>query len=386
MHSFGTNGLGRRTLLAVAFCLAPLCAGAVDLMAGLRREPMMLDATLPDGTAAKLETLVTRPDRPGKFPLVIMIHGTPRKGAKSREAVNANVTPAQFDIAAVAFARRGYAVAAVLRRGFGHSSGPYAESTPGGACDIWLYTPAIKSSGEDVAAAAAALRQQPWVDADRVLLLGQSTGGLAVMEADARSPQGVRGVLNFAGGNGSDAPGHVCDPNNVRANYARIGQTARLPAMWLVAKNDRYFSPDLSRSWHQAFTEAGGQAVFEVLPAFDGDGHGAIYNAPEDVWWPHIAPFLQQIGMPTTPVIDLPPIPPLDPPQGMNNPGCKALFAAYVVSRSPGKAFAYSPGDDHCGNSGGVTAEEAATHAMKNCRGFGWNCRIYALGHALAAP
>ena len=373
-------------LLALALCLAPLCAGAADPMTGLRREPMMLDVTLPNGDSFQLETMVTRPDRPGRFPLVIMIHGTPRTGTRSRAQANASVTPAQFDIAAVAFARRGYAAAAVLRRGFGHSTGRYAELTPGPTCDSWDYTLAAKASGEDVTAAVAALRRQSWVDADHVILLGQSTGGMAVMQANANGVEGVRGVLNFSGGNGSYAPGHVCNAESDRANYARMGRTARLPTLWLSAENDHYFSPALARVWHQAFTEAGGASDFELLPAFGSDGHDAIYNAPEDFWWPHIAPFLQRIGMPTAPVIDLPPIPPLDPPQGMNNPGCKARFAAFVMTRGPAKAFAYSPGDDHCGNAGGSTAEEAATLAMQYCEALGRNCRIYAIGHALAAP
>ena len=63
---------------------------------------------------------------------------------------------------------------------------------------------------EDVTGAVATLRGEPWVDPDRVLLLGHSTGGFAVTAAAANNPPGVVGILDFAGGHGSAGPDRVC--------------------------------------------------------------------------------------------------------------------------------------------------------------------------------
>ena len=46
-----------------------------------------------------------------------------------------------------------------------------------------------------------------------------------------------------------------------------------MPVSWLVAANDTYFSPDLSRKLVDAFRAGGGKAELRVLPAYDGEGH-----------------------------------------------------------------------------------------------------------------
>ena len=46
-----------------------------------------------------------------------------------------------------------------------------------------------------------------------------------------------------------------------------------MPVTWLVAANDSYFSPDLSRQLADAFRAGGGKVDFRVLPASGGEGH-----------------------------------------------------------------------------------------------------------------
>ena len=110
-----------------------------------------------------------------------------------------------------------------MRRGFGRSDGTYAEKYGVGAtCGNLDYLRVARISAEDVLGAAAALRAEVWVDPDRTVLLGQSTGGLAVTAAAAANPLGVVGILDFAGGRGSDAPDHVCDEDHPRRGLRRI--------------------------------------------------------------------------------------------------------------------------------------------------------------------
>ena len=46
-----------------------------------------------------------------------------------------------------------------------------------------------------------------------------------------------------------------------------------MPVTWLVAANDSYFSPSLSRQLADAFRRGGDKVDFHVLPAFGSEGH-----------------------------------------------------------------------------------------------------------------
>ena len=95
-----------------------LAHATMTQLPGIIREHLRLDVTLPDGTRASLEALVTRPDRPGRFPLAMINHGLPRDG---KDAVRE--TPEAYSGPAIVFAQHGYAAVVVNRRGFGFSSG-----------------------------------------------------------------------------------------------------------------------------------------------------------------------------------------------------------------------------------------------------------------------
>lgn len=156
----------------------------------------MLPITLADGSQVKLETMILRPDRPGRFPLILLVHGTiPGTGEAFRAAL-ARETPASLLNPALAFAQRGYAVASIMRRGFGHSEGRFAE-TLSGSCDDRDYLAVARIAAEDATGALAALRGELWVEADRVLLMGHSTGGFAVTAAAADNPAGVCSISCF---------------------------------------------------------------------------------------------------------------------------------------------------------------------------------------------
>ncbi len=85
------------------------------------------DLQLPIAAAGPrgLETLFLRPDAPGKYPLVVISHGTPRKPED-----RAHMSPSLYYPNAMEFARRGFAVAVVMRRGYGGSGGRYSEGAP----------------------------------------------------------------------------------------------------------------------------------------------------------------------------------------------------------------------------------------------------------------
>ena len=364
-------------LAAVSQAPAGISSAQATLLPGLVRERMGLQISLPDGAKPTLEALVVRPDRPGRLPLILMTPGTPR-------GVGAGVVdraPELLLSAAVAFAQRGYAAVIVLRRGFGHSEGPYAEHL--GSCRNEDYPGTGKASADDVLGALETLRAQPWADAQRVILLGKSTGGFAVLAAAARNPQGVLGILDFAGGRGSLRPDYVCREDQLIATVEQYGATAKIPSQWVWSENDHYFSPGLAQQMLSAYTSHGAPAQLGVLPPFGEDGHELLYDAPPQTWWPTVEPFLKRLNLPTAIVVSLPALAALPVPTGLN-PGCQDRFDVYGASRNEGKAFVIAEGG-HCSYSlVERSTQEAAEHALEYCNGKWSGCKVYAEGQRVA--
>jgi dienelactone hydrolase len=364
-------------LAAVSQAPGGMTSSQATLLPGLVRERIGLQISLPEGAKPTLEALVVRPDRPGRLPLVLMTPGTPRGVGAGAGAGVVDRAPELMLSVAVAFAQRGYAAVVVLRRGFGHSEGPYAESL--GTCHREDYPGTGKASADDVLGALETLRAQPWVDPQRVILLGKSTGGFAVLAAAARNPQGVVGVLDFAGGRGSLRPDYVCRADQLIATIEQYGETAKIPSQWVWSENDHYFSPGLAQQMLSAYTSHGAPGQLAVLPPFGEDGHELLYDAPVQTWWPTVEPFLKSLNLPTAIVVDLPALAALPVPPGLN-PGCQDRFDAYGASRNEGKVFVIAEGG-HCSYSLiERSTQEAAQHALEYCNGKWSGCKVYAEG------
>jgi hypothetical protein len=71
-------------------------------------------------------------------------------------------------------------------------------------------------------------------------------------------PEGVIGIVNFAGGAGSNRPGEICSGRErLIAAVGRLGEHNLLPQIWLYAENDQYFEQSLA---HAMVAQAGRQA------------------------------------------------------------------------------------------------------------------------------
>ena len=364
-------------VLALLFILFATAARASDGF--LLSTHLMLPVAI-SGDELSLESFVVRPDHPGRFPLLIIVHGTPGVGGDAffREVLNRS--PVTYSKAAVAFAQRGYAVVSIMRRGFGRSGGGFSESVQK-ACD---YLPAVRVSAEDVIAAVNSLRKEVWVDADRVILLGHSTGGLAVTAAAAENPAGVVGILNFDGGEHAlSASGEACEPDSLVDTVAALGRTARVPALWIYAENDQSYGPDLARRMFAAYTAGGAPAQLRVLPPFGANGHDLVIAAPADNWFSSVEPFLAELALPTAPVVAPPLFAELPTPPGA--PACQKGFADYLANPDDAKAFAVSPRGG-CGTGAGRTVDEARETALTACKinTRGGDCKLYAVGQHLA--
>ena len=132
----------------------------------------------------------------------------------------------------------------------------------------------------------------PFVDRARVVIGGQSRGGvLSIAYAGAHAAQ-VKGVINFVGGwNGSRCQ------HAEAINQSLFVRGARYPGetIWLYGDEDLFYPLSHSRANFAAFQNAGGRGTFnEVPPEFGGH---YIWRRPER-WGPLVESYLKRLRLP----------------------------------------------------------------------------------------
>jgi dienelactone hydrolase len=201
-----------------------------------------------------LEATLYRPQPAGRWPVVVFNHGSTGIGR-----IPATLT-SKFPIVARYFVEQGWTVLFPMRRGRGQSEGPYQEGYQCGS-----EATGIDRAVEDLDGVFRFLREQPWANPDRILIGGQSRGGLLAVVYAGRRPEAVRGVVNFVGGWMSE--GCVSDANGQIISDA--AKTAAVPMLWLYAEQDTYYSGTAIRRYRATFEEAGGQGPFYFFSQVD---------------------------------------------------------------------------------------------------------------------
>jgi dienelactone hydrolase len=278
-----------------------------------------------------------------------------------------------------AFVARGYAVMVPMRQGFANSTGRYRDH----GCDM---TANGYIQAEDIRDALEFAREQKWIDADRIVVAGQSYGGLATMALGTRDLPGVRGLINFAGGLRDDSNGCGWRSSLVSA-FAEYGAQNKIPSLWMYGENDSLFGPELVARMHDAFEQAGGKAQLVEYAPFKRDSHGMLASRDgEKVWLADTMRFLDRIGMPTKVVFKVPE-PPM--PQATNfakvddvaavpflSENGKRAYAEYLTKMTP-RAFAVSPSGAWCWAEEG---EDPDARALATCSAKSDKpCRLYSV-------
>jgi len=219
--------------------------------------------------ATPSRAVLHRPPGEGPFRLAIIAHAS-----SENPLVRATAPPPLYPELTQWLLARGFAVLIPERPGHGKTGGPYLEAQ--GGCESADYAGSARATADSIAAAMDFMLTQSFIRKDGAVLIGHSAGGLGALALAARNPKGVASVIAFApgrGGRAGDKPGNVCAEDRLVAALRDLGTSARLPVTWLVARNDSYFSPDLSRRMAEAFRSGGGRVDFRELPAFGGEGH-----------------------------------------------------------------------------------------------------------------
>ncbi|MDB5800378.1 MAG: hypothetical protein JWL63_1317 [Rhodocyclales bacterium] len=240
-----------------------------------------------------LEMTLFTPLGNGPFPLVIFNHGDV---SLEPEDIRRQVRFRDMFMARE-FLALGFAVAEPARPGIGRSSGIYS------AYPLAYSGSSALDKGElharEVFAAVEYLRTLPQIDADNIVLSGQSAGGFAVIVVGMTkpSPPWLKAIVDFSGGRTDSPMGKVSTAllKPMIDAFGEAGKTTQVPELWIFAENDSRYSADTIRASHVAFTQAGGQAELLLYPPSKGDGH-FVYHEPEK-WRDGLRQFMQRVGL-----------------------------------------------------------------------------------------
>jgi hypothetical protein len=235
------------------------CAGASTgkqgLEAALREE--IHSVAVPEAGASIVITSF-RPSGTGPFPWLVLSHGSATTAEANRAIGRYRPLPPIRE-----WVRRGYAVMAPVRRGYGASGGEKFGDAYG-SCS----RPDFRRAGEGAA-------------------------------------QDLVAVLAFAPGRGGDPatrPGEPSGSDRMAQLYASIAPQTTVPVLWFYAENDQFIGPRVQKLWFESFRSAGGRGeLVVVLPFPERYGHGVFPStAGTPLWTPVVARFFSAQGLPLT--------------------------------------------------------------------------------------
>jgi dienelactone hydrolase len=320
------------------------------------------------GKTVALVGLTVRLDDGASHPLAVVNHGSPRDPSD-----RSKMTPYGMWAQASALARRGWAVALVLRRGYGKSGGDWAETY--GPCANPDYLHAGLAGAQDIEAVAAFMEQQTYILPGPWISVGVSAGAFATVALAADAPKNLAAAIVFAPGRGSTAPDKVCGDERLAQAFAGFGRTSRAPLLWVNASNDHFFGPKLVEDWVGRFSRAGGAVTHVAVGPFGQEGHFLFSSDGEMTWAPLIDRFLEaeRLKLRSEPAAIV--LPNVAEPENLGGDGKKA-FGAYLVA-APNKAFAVGPGTRYGWVSARESADLARADAMSACAGKAASqCRV----------
>lgn len=232
-----------------------------------------------------LHGVIYRPSGTGRFPVILFNHGSGKNYTRELAAVGP------------AYAGHGFVFFAPSRRGqwLSSATGQYVidsldaiEKSQGlDARNALLVTLMKGPQLDDVRAALAFIKSQPYVLGDRVVVAGNSYGGIVTMYAAAYL-DGLWAAVNFAGAAQSWA-----DSPPLQAALTDVAKVARIPVFFGQAENDYDLTP--SKVLSATMTKAKKPNVMKIFPPFGKttpEGHSFGYFGG-DTWGPDVVAFVK---------------------------------------------------------------------------------------------
>ena len=248
-----------------------------------------------DGKTVSLEMLIYKPEGEGPFPTIIFNHGSTGTGRDE----NIIKRTLRYTELGNFFVKRGWAVVAPARRGRAGSEGIYDEGfnldrSQGYTCETSRSVEGADRALRDVEAAINEILSMPFVDGSRLLIGGNSRGGILSVAYAGQHIEQVKGVVNFVGG----WIGTRCvNADQINQGLFRRGSSFPQDTIWLYGNRDPYYPLSHSRKNYQAFQSSGGKGNFhEFEPPQGFNGH-AINSLPQ-LWTSLVEEYLKDLGLP----------------------------------------------------------------------------------------
>jgi dienelactone hydrolase len=229
---------------------------------------------------------IYKPAGDGPFPVVIWNHG-------SEQNPKAHPELGMF------YTKHGYVLFLPVRDGHLPSPGAYivdeGNAIPKTDADAWRagMVALHEKHNQAVLDAITWIKQQPYVDAQRIAITGCSYGGIQTL-LTAEKDVGVRAFIPFA-------PGAMSWANTrLQEREQQAVRSAKSPLFLIQAKND--YSTGPSEVLGPLVKSRGGINRAKLYPAFGttpAEGHGgfACSEAGITIWGPDVIEFLKAAGM-----------------------------------------------------------------------------------------
>lgn len=239
----------------------------------------------------KITVTIWRDDAIKKAPYLLFSHG--RAGTdQEREKFGRSSEKRNSEY----FVSKGFTVILPTRIGYGVSGGPDADYS--GACGNKNYLEARKVAIDQSKQVLNHVFDFSYIDRTKGIVVGQSVGGFTTIGLSAENISGLKGAINFAGGDGGDpikSAEKPCGDYLIKDTFAKYGASNKVPTLWLYSVNDKFWGEQLPKDWFAAFQKAGGKGQFISLPAYKEDGH-SIFRGDLNAWKNDFEKFIKEIG------------------------------------------------------------------------------------------
>ena len=239
----------------------------------------------------KITVTIWRDDAIKKAPYLLFSHGRAgtdqERGKFGRSSEKRN---SEY------FVSKGFTVILPTRIGYGVSGGPDADYS--GACGNKNYLEARKVAIDQSKQVLNHVFDFNYIDRTKGIVVGQSVGGFTTIGLSAENISGLKGAINFAGGDGGDpikSAEKPCGDHLIKDTFAKYGASNKVPTLWLYSVNDKFWGEQLPKDWFVAFQKAGGKGQFISLPAYKEDGH-SIFRGDLNAWKNDFEKFIKEIG------------------------------------------------------------------------------------------
>jgi len=265
-----------RLVAPVAWLLASLASATVPAEA---QDPVSKPELIafPSGEL-ELKGFIWKPPGAGPFPAILWNHGSEKK-------------PGAVDPVAPLFVARGYVFFVPHRRGQGRSPGPYIMDQLNAAGSSAERSRMLVKLQEvqlrDQLAALSYLKGLPFVDPQRLAVMGASFGGIQTMLAAERG-QGYRVAVNCSGA--AQTWGNAPD---LQRRLIAAARGAAMPVFFMQARNDYDLTPN--RVLSEQVRSAGKPVEAKVYSPYGSgarDGHSFCVRGA-DVWLPDVLGFIE---------------------------------------------------------------------------------------------